>query len=125
MIVARGKNWKIPALWAPVLRWLSAPLLIVILSIAYDDTGVLLKDPLQIFSFVLAHIGVVVVLLGIIVPSIMNVWTPATQKSSWERQYSSEPGKTLQESEDNVLDPNNSGGIDANQDQEQIAGENP
>ena len=45
VIVATGKNWSIPSLWAPLIRYISAPILFIIYSFAYPEFWTLRNDP--------------------------------------------------------------------------------
>ena len=123
VIIAQGKNWGLPFLWAPILRWFSAPILMIILSFAYPrfategetelDKFGYVRSPLHIFGFVLAHIGVLIALIGIIIPNSMNIWVSDSEKYAYRKQYESEPGKVLEEVQDIEGDPDGLGRKDS------------
>lgn len=99
-VVAQGKNWGIPLLWGCVLRWFSAPFLAVILSLAYNNLGSRLRNPMEIFGFIMAHLGVVVVVISIIVPRCLNVFVPKEEQGYYLRQYEGHAAETLAPDED-------------------------
>ena len=73
-IVAKGKNWKIPFFWAPVIRYVSCPILAIILSFAYPSFYAKRFDPLHIFAFAVAHVIAVIVILGFVVPGAFDIF---------------------------------------------------
>lgn len=94
-IVAGEKNWGLPVMWAPVLRWVAAPTLITILSISYADFPKYARDPLHVFAFIFAHFFVLVVIVGIIVPQSLSIWISEEHKGSHMTQYTTSPAHTL------------------------------
>lgn len=76
LIVGTGKNWKIPSFWPFLIRYISAPTLAIIYSFAYPGFYVLRDDPLHIIGFALAHLSLVLIVLGIMVPKYFDVFIP-------------------------------------------------
>ncbi len=100
-VIAQGKNWSLPGFWAPMLRWVTAPVLVYILGIGYEDFikdregNGFKKDPLHWFGFTLSHLGVAFVILGYIYPRSFAIWVPKKHLESDQRQYIPGPGNTL------------------------------
>jgi solute carrier family 6 GABA transporter-like protein 1 len=75
VVVGRGKNWNIPVFWGPVLRYGSAPILAMVASFAYPkfyQKGRM--DPLHICGFTFAHVTVLLVFIGLILPRALDVF---------------------------------------------------
>ncbi|KAH7202948.1 hypothetical protein BKA60DRAFT_641062 [Fusarium oxysporum] len=51
IVVAGGKRWNIPVFWGFVLRYISAPILAIIVSFAFPLFYTKRNDPLHIFAF--------------------------------------------------------------------------
>ncbi|KAK2808805.1 hypothetical protein FQN49_008676 [Arthroderma sp. PD_2] len=94
IVVAKGKNWNIPVFWGPVLRYISAPILAIIISFAYPSFYLKRNDPLQIFAFAIAHIIPLIVIVGVIVPRAFNLLLPNADRELGKRLYA--PGVTME-----------------------------
>ena len=94
-IIARGKNWGLPIVWAPLLRWVSAPILTVILSISYEGFYARSKDQLQVFGFFVAHVAVLFITIGFVIPQSMNIFVSSEEKDAYEKQYAKGPREIL------------------------------
>lgn len=97
-IVGRNRNWKLPVFWAPILRWIAAPILIGILSIWYRNFGsdaTFNRDPLHIFGFTVAHTGVLIATLGFFFPEMYRFFVPSMDVEKDQKQYETSPGITL------------------------------
>ena len=80
LIVGHGSNWKIPVFWPLLLRYISAPVLAIVFSFAYPEFHTLRYDPLMITGFILAHIGLCVILLGFVMPRYYDVFIPVHRR---------------------------------------------
>ncbi|KAH9220818.1 putative sodium/chloride dependent neurotransmitter transporter [Leptodontidium sp. 2 PMI_412] len=69
LIVGTGKNWKIPMAWAPTLRYIGAPILAIVYGFSYPGFYAVRNDPMHIFGFAVGHLVLVIIALGLIVPS--------------------------------------------------------
>jgi solute carrier family 6 GABA transporter-like protein 1 len=79
--VAQGSNWKIPFFWAPVLRYISAPILCIVTSFSYPAFYKDYRmDPLHVFGFAVAHVCMVFVVAGFIVPRAFDVFIPVSRR---------------------------------------------
>lgn len=87
IIIARGKNWNIPVFWAPLLRFISAPVLAIIYGFSYPGFHQLRDDPLHILGFAVAHFALVLIGLGIIVPRWFNILIPAHRREDGKIPY--------------------------------------
>lgn len=87
MIVATGKNWSIPAFWPILLRFISAPVLAIIYGFAYPAFYELRDDPLHILGFGLAHICLVLIGLGVLVPRWYNTIIPPDRREEGKLPY--------------------------------------
>ncbi|KAK5077864.1 hypothetical protein LTR64_003735 [Lithohypha guttulata] len=76
LIVGTGKNWTIPSFWPLLMRYISAPILAIIFSFAYPSFYLLRYDPLHILGFTLAHVCLLVIGLGVILPRWFDVFLP-------------------------------------------------
>lgn len=100
-IVAKGKNWNIPVLWAPMLRWLTAPVLIVILSFSYEAfDGSMRSNALHVFGFVFAHVVAALLVGGLVVPRLFDVFVSESKKGEHKLQYAVEPREVLVDGDD-------------------------
>eukprot|EP00171_Calliarthron_tuberculosum_P018482 IDg18482t1 len=104
-VVGRGDNWKLPFFWAPLLRWVSAPVLISILAISYKGWREKDRflDPLHCFAFTVAHVGIVLVVLGFLWPPSLAFLIPNRECEADQRQYSTSPGETLLVEDEEVV----------------------
>lgn len=80
MVVGHGKNWKIPTFWPVLLRYISGPVLSIIFSFAYPEFYTLRYDPMMIAGFILAHLGLLLILLGFVMPRYYDVFIPVDRR---------------------------------------------
>lgn len=85
--MAIGKNWSIPVFWAPVLKYISAPILSIIFSFAYPAFYPKRIDPTQIFAFSLSHIVMVVIVIGIVIPRSLDIFVPPEKRYLGKPMY--------------------------------------
>ncbi|KAI1337217.1 SNF-domain-containing protein [Xylariaceae sp. FL0016] len=76
VVVGGGKNWNIPVFLPVLLRYVSGPVLAIIFSFAYPEFYTLRYDPLMILGFIVAHIGMILILLGLVMPRYYAVFIP-------------------------------------------------
>ncbi|KAH7271703.1 hypothetical protein B0J15DRAFT_509759 [Fusarium solani] len=76
VVIATGKNWSIPIVWPVILRYVSAPILIIVVSFAYPAFAKKSNDPLQIFAFTVAHCVMLLIACGFVVPRWFDVFVP-------------------------------------------------
>ncbi|KAL9001696.1 MAG: hypothetical protein Q9188_005341 [Gyalolechia gomerana] len=76
VIVASGKNWSIPTFWSPLIRYISAPILFIVYSLAYPEFWTLRNDPVYVFGFILAHFCLVFAVASLILPRYFDVFVP-------------------------------------------------
>jgi len=70
--------------WAPLLRYITSPLLVMILSFAYPDFYSSRHDPLHIVGFTLAHVGIAAILLSYIMPGWFDSLVPVGRQAEGE-----------------------------------------
>jgi len=88
IIVAVGKNWSIPLVWGPVLRYISAPILAIIASFSYPDFYARGRmDPLHIFGFTVAHIGFFLVVVGLVLPRALDIFVRPERRDTFKVAY--------------------------------------
>ncbi|KAF7593750.1 hypothetical protein BBP40_010926 [Aspergillus hancockii] len=75
-IVGGGRNWNIPPFWPVLLRYISAPILAIIFSFAYPEFHTLRYDPMMIAGFILAHLCLLAILLGLVLPRYYDCFIP-------------------------------------------------
>lgn len=71
-----GSNWSIPSFLPVLLRYVSGPVLAIIFSFAYPDFYELRYDPLMIFGFIVAHLCLLLVLVGFVMPRYYDAMVP-------------------------------------------------
>ncbi|KAI8648681.1 hypothetical protein NCS57_01480200 [Fusarium keratoplasticum] len=76
VVVATGKNWSIPWFWPTILRYISAPILSIIVSFAYPAFYKKRNDPLHIFAFGAIHGVMLIIACGFILPRWFDVFVP-------------------------------------------------
>ncbi|KAL9022169.1 MAG: hypothetical protein Q9185_000569 [Variospora sp. 1 TL-2023] len=76
VIVATGKNWSIPMLWSPLVRYISAPVLFIVYSLSYPEFWTLRNDPVYVFGFILAHFCLVFAVVSLVLPKYFDVFVP-------------------------------------------------
>lgn len=76
MIVATGKNWRIPVFWSPLIRYISSPILFIVYSLAYPEFWTLRNDPVYVFGFILAHFCLIFAVVSLIMPRYFDVFVP-------------------------------------------------
>ncbi|KAA8643778.1 hypothetical protein EYZ11_008211 [Aspergillus tanneri] len=84
VVIATGKNWSIPIYWGPVVRYISAPILAIIVSFSYPAFYKKRDDPLHIFAFSIAHIIMVIAIVGLVLPRFFNPILPAATRNAPE-----------------------------------------
>jgi len=87
LIVGTGKNWKIPLLWAPTLRYLGAPILAIVYGFSYPGFYAVRNDPMHIFGFAVGHLALVIIALGLIVPSWFDIFVPVPRREEGKIPY--------------------------------------
>ncbi|OAX83045.1 hypothetical protein ACJ72_02591 [Emergomyces africanus] len=92
VVVATGKNWRIPVYWGPVIKYISAPILAIIVGFAYPLFNSKRNDPLHIFAFAAANVVMVIVVIGLIIPRSLSLLLPAERRNKVEHYA---PGVTL------------------------------
>ncbi|KAL0061033.1 hypothetical protein AAF712_012154 [Marasmius tenuissimus] len=80
-VVGSGRNWSIPVFWPLLLRYISGPILAIIFSFAYPEFYLLRYDPLMITGFILAHIILLLVVVGFVVPKYYDFFVPPHRRS--------------------------------------------
>lgn len=78
-IIGGGRNWKIPVFWPVLLRYISAPVLAIIFSFAYPEFHTLRYDPMMIAGFILAHLCLLAMLLGLVLPRYFDCFIPPSR----------------------------------------------
>ncbi|KAK2608579.1 hypothetical protein QQS21_002926 [Conoideocrella luteorostrata] len=86
-VVAKGKNWSIPLFWAPTIRYISCPILSIILSFSYPAFYKVRMDPLHIFAFTVAHFIMVIAAAGFIFPRAFDVFIPPERRDKDSTVY--------------------------------------
>ena len=96
LIVATGKNWAIPVIWGPVLRYISAPILAIIVSFSYPDFYARGRmDPLHIAGFSFAHVSFVLVVVALVFPRSLDVFVKRERRDDAKTSYVAQPQEPL------------------------------
>ncbi|KAI7626703.1 hypothetical protein KC346_g1127 [Hortaea werneckii] len=85
--VGTGRNWKIPFFWAPILRYVAAPILAIVYSFAYPSFYAVRDDPLMIMAFIVAHMVVLMILVTYIMPNSLDILIPVDRRGEGDRTY--------------------------------------
>jgi len=93
VVVATGKNWSIPSFWGPLLRYIASPILAIIFSFGYNEFYTLRNDPVYIAGFALAHVVILALLVGLLVPRWLDVFIPYERRDEGRKPVA--PGVTL------------------------------
>ncbi|KAJ2896034.1 hypothetical protein MKZ38_005919 [Zalerion maritima] len=87
LIIGQGKNWALPAFWAPLLRYITCPILAIVFSMAYAGFQDYKKDPMYIIGIVAGHFLLLIVISGIIFPKWFNWFVPADRFDDADLPY--------------------------------------
>lgn len=117
-MVGGNGNWNIPTFWPVLLRYISAPILAIVFSFAYPEFYTLRYDPMMISGFILAHICLLLILLGVVFPRYYDIFIPPNRRAEGtevtianepkEQEYVPEVGVFDQESGIHESIPKNS-----------------
>lgn len=97
VVVSNEKNWGIPLYWAPVLRYISAPILAIVVSFAYPAFSAKSNDPLHVFAFTVAHCVMVLVGVGFVVPRWFDIFVPPDRLHLGKADYAPQVSATPQD----------------------------
>ena len=81
MIVGTGKNWKIPSFMPFLLRYISGPVLAIILSFAFPEFHKMRYDPLMILGFTVSIIGLSAIIAGFVMPRYFDAFIPKSRRA--------------------------------------------
>ncbi|KAH6989180.1 hypothetical protein BKA56DRAFT_476790 [Ilyonectria sp. MPI-CAGE-AT-0026] len=87
VIVGTGKNWTIPVIWGPLLRFISAPTLAIIFGFSYPSFHELREDPLHILGFGVAHICLLLIGVGVLFPRWFDILIPPNRRGEGKIAY--------------------------------------
>jgi solute carrier family 6 GABA transporter-like protein 1 len=68
VIIGVGKNWNIPIVWAPCLKYISGPILAIVLSFSFASFPEKMADPIMIYGFSIMHLVYPIMIIGFILP---------------------------------------------------------
>lgn len=98
LVVGRGKNWRIPTFWPVLLRYISGPVLSIIFSFAYPEFYTLRYDPMMIAGFILAHLGLLLILLGFVMPRYYDIFIPLDRRNEeFKKTLANQPPEEMPE----------------------------
>lgn len=82
-VIGIGKNWNLPGVWPVLLRYVSCPILMIILSLAYPAFEDVYDDPMHILGFIIGHFLLVWAVLGFIFPQWLDVFIIPERRDDW------------------------------------------
>ncbi|PVI07961.1 putative sodium/chloride dependent neurotransmitter transporter [Periconia macrospinosa] len=88
IVVAAGNNWKIPIFWGPLLRYISVPILAIILGFSYPTFHSRRMDPLQTIGFFIANLTMLFVAIGFTFPRFFHPWVPVEKRGEGHIPFS-------------------------------------
>lgn len=80
-IVGQGKNWELPPVRPPLLRYLSAPVLAIVYNFAFPEIHSLNYDPMMITGFILSTMILLSMLLGLILLQCYDTLVPDERRN--------------------------------------------
>lgn len=86
-VIGVGKNWSLPFVWAPMLRYISGPILAIIFSLAYPSFDEVSNDPLYIVGFIVAHCLLLWIVIGFIFPRWYDIFIVHERRDDWKQPY--------------------------------------
>ncbi|KAJ4333358.1 hypothetical protein N0V87_007649 [Didymella glomerata] len=99
VVIGVGKNWNVPMIWAPVMKYISGPILAIVLSFAYPNfKNNHMYDPIMIYGFSINHVVVQMIVFGFVIPSWFNWIIPSEKVSLGDKPVA--PMETLDSSQD-------------------------
>jgi solute carrier family 6 GABA transporter-like protein 1 len=91
-----GKNWKIHWVWPICLKYITGPAVALVFSFAYPKfLNNHRNDPPFIYSFVLMHVVVILIVGAFVVPRFLNILVPAHRIERGDGKYDVAPQMTL------------------------------
>lgn len=81
LVVGVGKNWSIPSFLPVLLRYVSGPTLAIIFSFAYPEFHTLRYDPMMIAGFILAHLCLLMIVVGFVAPRYYDCFVPPARRN--------------------------------------------
>ncbi|KAK2936613.1 Sodium:neurotransmitter symporter [Fusarium oxysporum f. sp. vasinfectum] len=99
-VIGNGNNWSLPFLWAPMLRYVSGPILAIIFSLAYPSFEEVKNDPLYILGFIVAHLLLVWCVIGFVFPRWFNIFIVPERRDDWKQPYAPNVLRGTTEGED-------------------------
>ncbi|KAL7777926.1 hypothetical protein CFE70_004599 [Pyrenophora teres f. teres 0-1] len=125
VVIGVGKNWSIPYFWAAIMKYISGPILAIVLSFAYPKfTKTHMYDPIMIYGFSITHLVVPTIVLGILMPPWFNWIIPFEKIALGEKPVA--PMETIDNSNEIIrLGSEESGSISggAMMERENVVGE--
>ena len=84
VVIGGQSNWSLPAIWAPLLRYFSGPILAIILSLAYPTFEGLNNDPLHVMGFIIGHFLLLWCILGFVMPRWLDIFIIPERRDDWK-----------------------------------------
>lgn len=84
-VIGGGSNWTLPAIWAPLLRYFTGPVLAIILSLAYPTFEGRNNDPLHVMGFIIGHFLLVWCVLGFVMPRWLDIFIIPERRDDWKQ----------------------------------------
>lgn len=81
VVVGGGKNWNIPWFFPFLLRYVSGPVLAIVLSFAFPEFHTLRYDPMMITGFILSIATLTVMIVGLVMPRYYDVFVPKHRRA--------------------------------------------
>jgi solute carrier family 6 (neurotransmitter transporter, GABA) member 1 len=84
-VIGSGKNWSLPAFWAPCLRYITSPILAIVLSLAYPSFETVNNDPLHVLGFIIGHFLFVWCVVGFFMPRWLDAFIIPERRDDWKQ----------------------------------------
>ncbi|KAK0383257.1 hypothetical protein NLU13_9170 [Sarocladium strictum] len=84
-VIGIDKNWTLPSAWPVLLRYVTGPILAVILSLAYPAFEEVYDDPMHILGFIIGHFLLVWVVVFFFFPQWLDVFIIPERRDDWKQ----------------------------------------
>ncbi|KAL2207317.1 SNF-domain-containing protein [Sarocladium strictum] len=84
-VIGIDKNWTLPAVWPILLRYVTGPILAIILSLAYPAFEDVYNDPMHIFGFIIGHFLLVWAVGFFFFPKWLDIFIVPERRDDWRQ----------------------------------------
>jgi solute carrier family 6 GABA transporter-like protein 1 len=104
LTVATGANWKIPIFWGPLLRYVSVPILAMILSFSYPSFNAVRHESCHIVGFIVANMTMLFIAVGWLMPKFYDPFVPVEVRGRGHLDFVPNESVAVAEAHSNRVD---------------------